>query len=459
MTEPIYAQRYRTKRHLPAGRAEAAYAGKDAEGHPVVVTVVRPVDADVFLRTMGVVASVRHLDLAPVVDAGRDGPDCYVVRWDYGDLDAAAMVERGPLAPADAALIGAAAAAGLAALHERGVVHGGVDPASLVRAEDGSVKLTGAGLAEAYPPPDLRPGTPPDMARYLSPEEVSGRAPSPASDVYRLGLVTYLLLTGRHVFDGADGRVVAQEQLDGVVQPPQLLNPAVPPALAQVVMRALEKDPGARGTAAQFQADIERVLRSAQVVAPIEKPRSRAWIWVVGLFVVLAAALAVAWALGAFDTGGGGDVKVPDLTGMTASAAGTTLADAGLKTGKITQVQSTVGPEGTVVSQSPPAGEQVSKGSAVDLEVAGKPDTFSDSGRRPRRDRELAGGRRGAAHGRRLHGDRRADAERHGARRQRDLPGPAGRGDRLAGQQGEHRGLHGSPDPDPDAVDVGQSMS
>jgi eukaryotic-like serine/threonine-protein kinase len=371
MTEPIYAQRYRTRRRLPAGRAEAAYAGRDAEGHPVVVTVVRPVDADVFLRTMGVVASVRHLDLAPVLDAGRDGPDCYVVRWDYGDVDAAAMVARGPMAPADAALVGASAAAGLAALHERGVVHGGVDPASLVRAEDGSLKLTGAGLAEAYPPPDLRPGTPPDMARYLSPEEVSGRAPSPASDVYRLGLVTYLLLTGRHAFDGADGRTVAREQLDGVVQPPQLLNPAVPPALAQIVMRALEKDPGVRGTAAQFQADIERVLSSAQVVEPVQKPRNRAWIWVVGLFVVLAAALAIAWALGAFDYGG--DVKVPDVTGMTAANAETTLTTAGLRTGTVTQVQSTAGPQGTVVGQSPAAGAEVTKGSAVDLEVAGKP--------------------------------------------------------------------------------------
>ncbi len=458
MTEPIYAQRYRTKRHLPAGRAEAAYAGKDAEGHPVVVTVVRPVDADVFLRTMGVVASVRHLDLAPVVDVGRDGPDCYVVRWDYGDVDAAAMVERGPLAPADAALIGASAAAGLAALHERGVVHGGVDPASLARAEDGSVKLTGAGLAEAYPPPDLRPGTPPDMARYLSPEEVSGRAPSPASDVYRLGLVTYLLLTGRHVFDGADGSAVAQEQLDGVVQPPQLLNPAVPPALSQIVMRALDKDPGARGTAAQFQADIERVLRSAQVVEPIQKPRSRAWIWVVGLFVVLAAALAVAWALGAFDTGGG-DVKVPDVTGMTTAKAGTTLTDAGFKTGKITQVQSTAGPEGTVVSQSPAAGEKAAKGSARRPRGGGQAHTHGDAGGGARRGRELAGGRGGAADAGRLHGGRRADAERFRACRQRDLPGPAGRGDRLAGQPGQHRGLQRAFDADPDPVDVGQSMS
>ncbi len=373
MTEPIYAQRYRTRRHLPSGRAEAAYAGRDADGHPVVVTVVRPVDPDAFLRTMGVVASVRHLDLAPVVDAGRDGSECFVVGWDYGDVDAAAMVGRGPLAPADAALVAAAAAAGLAALHERGVVHGDVAPERLVRAEDGSVKLTGAGIAEAFPPPDLRAGTSPAVARYLSPEEVSGRASSPASDVYGLGLVLYLLLTGRHAFDGQDGRLVAQEQLDGVVQPPQLLNPAVPPALAQVVMRALQKDPDARGTAAQFQADIEQVLRGAQVVEPPEMPPNRAWMWVVGLFVVLAAAVALAWALGAFGGGGGDEVKVPDVTGMTQAKAVATLTDAGFKTGTITQVQSTEGPEGTVVSQSPAADATAAKGTAVDLEVAATP--------------------------------------------------------------------------------------
>ena len=373
MTEPIYRQKYRARRHLPAGRAEAAYAGRDAEGHPVTVTVVRPADPDGFLRTMGVVASVRHLDLAPVVDAGRDGPDCYVVGWDYGAVDAETMVEHGPMPTSDAALVVASAAAGLAALHERGVVHGGVTPSSLVRAEDRSVKLTGAGIAEAFPPPDLRTGTSADVARYLSPEEVAGRAPSPASDVYRLGLVAYLLLTGRHALDGVDGRVVAQGQLDGVVQPPQLLNAEVPPALAQIVMRALQKDPGARGTAAQFQADIERVLRSAQVVQPPEKPRNWAWAWVVGLFVVLAAALAIAWALSAFGGEGADQVKVPDVTGMTAAKAGTTLTDAGFTTGKITQVQSTDGPQGTVVSQSPAAGDEADEGSAVDLEVAGEP--------------------------------------------------------------------------------------
>jgi serine/threonine-protein kinase len=373
MTESIYAQRYRTKKHLPPGRAAAAYEGRDAEGRPVVVTVVRPPDPDAFLRTMGVVASVHHLDLSPVLDAGRDGPDCFIVGWDYGHDDAGSMAARGPLAPAEAALVAAAGAAGLAALHERGVIHGDVRPETLVRADDGSVKLTGAGIGAAFPPPDLRPGTTPEVARYLSPEEVQGRAPSPAADVYRLGLVAYLLLTGRHAFDGEDGGLVAREQLDGLVQPPQLLNPEVPPALAQIVMRALSKDPGARGTAAQFQTDIERVLRSAQVVEPPPPRRSRAWLWI--LLVVIAAliALGAAYALGAFG-GGQADVKVPDVTGMTKKQAGETLADAGLTTGTVTRVQSTDGPEGTVVGQTPEAGKEVAEGSAVDLEVAGKPE-------------------------------------------------------------------------------------
>jgi beta-lactam-binding protein with PASTA domain len=64
---------------------------------------------------------------------------------------------------------------------------------------------------------------------------------------------------------------------------------------------------------------------------------------------------------------------VPDVTGMTEARAGTALADAGLVAGEVTQVQSTDGPEGTVVAQSPDAGEMVQEGSEVDLEVVASP--------------------------------------------------------------------------------------
>ena len=87
--------------------------------------------------------------------------------------------------------------------------------------------------------------------------------------------------------------------------------------------------------------------------------------------IVALAALAARWAFGAFDPGG--DVKVPDVTGMTRDRAGAALTDAGLKAGKVTRVQSTDGPEGTVVGQDPEAGAKVDEGAAVDLEVAGPP--------------------------------------------------------------------------------------
>jgi len=283
-------------------------------------------------------------------------------------------VVRGPLPVSVATLAAAEAAAGLAALHGHGVVHGGVEPETLVQTGDGTVKLTGAGLAAAYLPPDLPPGAPAAGARYLAPEEIQGRPAEPASDVYRLGLVLYLLLTGSHVFDGPDAATVAREHLDGVVQPPQFRNPEVPPALAQIVLRTLEKDPARRGSAAQLQQDLSGVLGAAQVqVAPEPaRPKNRGWIWALGVLVVVAlAGLGVAWAAGVFDSETPAkQVAVPDLVGMTEQGAAKALEQAGLKVGKVVSEESDKGPAGTVVSQDPPASTKVVEGTAVALTVS-----------------------------------------------------------------------------------------
>lgn len=374
MSEPLYAQRYRLVEALPPGWALAVHRAQDAGGRPVRITVVRPADPDAFMRRMGVVAAARHLDLPAVLDIGQDGADVFVVTEDVRGDDAAALVARGPLPVSVATLAAAEAAAGLAALHGHGAVHGGVEPETLVQTGDGTVKLTGAGLAAAYLPPDLRPGAPAAGARYLAPEEIQGRPAEPASDVYRLGLVLYLLLTGSHVFDGADAATVAREHLDGVVQPPQFRNPEVPPALAQIVLRTLEKDPARRGSAAQLQQDLSGVLGAAQVqVAPEPtRPKNRGWIWALGVLVVVAlAGLGVAWAAGVFDSETPAkQVAVPDLVGMTEQGAAKALEQAGLKVGEVVSEESDKGPAGTVVSQDPPASTKVVEGTAVALTVS-----------------------------------------------------------------------------------------
>ena len=374
MSEPLYAQRYRLVEALPPGWALAVHRAHDAGGRPVRITVVRPADPDAFMRRMGVVAAARHLDLPAVLDVGQDGADVFVVTEDVRGDDAAALVARGPLPVAAATMVAAEAAAGLAALHGHGAVHGGVEPQTLVQAGDGTIKLTGAGLAGAYLPPDLRPGAPALGARYLSPEEIRGRPAEPASDVYRLGLVLYLLLTGSHVFDGPDAANVAREHLDGVVEPPQFRNPEVPPALAQIVLRALEKDPARRGSAAQLQQDLSAVLGAAQVqvAPPPQKPKNRGWIWALGVLVVVAlAGLGVAWAAGVFSSEEPAkQVAVPDLVGMTEQGAAKALEQAGLKIGEVVSEQSDKGPAGTVVAQDPAAGTEVAEGGPVALTVS-----------------------------------------------------------------------------------------
>jgi eukaryotic-like serine/threonine-protein kinase len=374
VSESMYAQRYRLVEALPPGRAQAIHRALDTADRPLIITVLRPADADSFVRHMGTVAAARHLDLAAVVDVGRDGADTYVVTEDVRGADAAALVARGLLPVGAASMIGAEAAAGLAALHSYGVVHGSVAADTVVQAGDGTVKLTGAGLAAAYPHLDLSATAPAAAARYLSPEEAAGGAATPASDVYRLGLVLYLLLTGAPLFDGPDAATVAREQRDGVPQPPQFRNPDVPPALAQVVLRVLEKDPARRGTAAQLQDDLERVLGSAQVqVAPVpEKRRSKAWIWITAIVLLALIGLAIAWAAGAF-----GDkeqqskqVVVPDVAGMTQQAARTALEQAGLKVGNVVTEPSTQGPVGTVIAQVPAAATTVPRNTVVSLTVA-----------------------------------------------------------------------------------------
>jgi len=375
VTDSLYAQRYRLVEALPPGRALAVHRALDSQGRTVRITVVRPFDADAFQRQMGAVSAARHLDLPAVFDVGRDGLDSYVVTEDVEGTDALAMVARGALPVSDAGMIGAQAAAGLAALHALGVVHGGIGPEQVVRTADGTIKLTGAGLAGGYPQTDLRPGAPAAGAQYLSPEEAQGKPPEPASDVYRLGLVLYLMLTGTGVFDGPDARTVAQEHIDGVVQPPQLRNPDVPPAIAQVVLRALDKDPMRRGSAAQLQADLSSILGSAQVemLPPLpQKPKNRGWIWALGVLVIVAiAALAVLWAGGVFksETPAKADITVPNVVGMTQSGATNALLAANLAVGKVTEVQTNSAPGGSVVTQDPAASTKAPEGTKVALSV------------------------------------------------------------------------------------------
>ncbi|HOT23586.1 MAG TPA: PASTA domain-containing protein [Thermoleophilia bacterium] len=376
MADRQFVGPYRVTGPAPAGRALEAYQAVDGEGHAVVVKLIAPVDRERFLAQMREIAAIDHPNIAKVLDWGVEGDLSYVVTGAIEGNDLASLTALGgPPAAAVVAELGAQAAAALAALHARGIVHGGVTPLTMVRTADGTLKLTDAGLATAAGPVDLSDADPPEAAYFVSPEEVLARPVTPLSDVYALGASLYTIAVGCVPFDGPNALVVAQKHVGAAPDPPRRFRPDLPAPLERTILKAMGKQPEQRPASAE---ELRRALaRSATVLrdappapasAPTERPRTPIWPWVIGL-VIVAAVLAAIWVPGLF---AGGSVSVPSVTGMTLDQARQTLADAGLEVGSVTpDASATTAPQGTVLSQDPTAGEKVDEGSAVALVIAG----------------------------------------------------------------------------------------
>jgi len=255
----------------------------------------------------------------------------------------------------------------VAGLHQRGWVHGDVRPANLtVGPAEGEISLLAPGTsARRFQP--LDPGQPAAQAHYLAPEVIRGSLPTPASDVYSLGVVTYEAATGVVPFDGKDAHAVAAKHLQAAPNPPSSVAADVPAALDAAVLRALDKEPGARFAGA---ADMAAALSAATgAEAPATGPPKRTGLWVVlGIVaVVLLAAIVLA-------TANRNATAVPELAGLTFAEAQQELAEASLVLGRVSyQPEIPAGVEqGTVVAQSPGAGERARKDEAVDITLAGR---------------------------------------------------------------------------------------
>ncbi|MEX1310803.1 MAG: serine/threonine-protein kinase [Candidatus Sulfomarinibacteraceae bacterium] len=146
-------------------------------------------------------------------------------------------------------------------LHENRIVHRDVKPSNLLVAEDGSIKLSDLGLVRSLDRgSDLTRtlegvGTP----RFMSPEQLKGEAPTPACDLYSLGVTMYQLLAGRLPFDGDSAFQIADGHLH--LRPPGIREhrPECPRWLARFVEKLLEKNPAERfGSAEHARSVLDR---------------------------------------------------------------------------------------------------------------------------------------------------------------------------------------------------------
>ncbi|WP_460666213.1 protein kinase domain-containing protein [Kribbella swartbergensis] len=201
------------------------------------------------LRSAPSIVRVESLDELP---DGRTG-----LRMEFCPQSLPDLVAVGPLPIGDVIILGQILSSVLAEAHDAGLVHGGVTPANVLERPSGQPALADFGVA-------LRLRFPRDLmgdAAYTAPEVLRDGELSEHADVYGLGAVLYLALTGQSPFPARPG-----ESADGVVlrvlrePPPEVSGRDVPRALSGLLMRMLAKDPEARPDAATVLREFEALL-------------------------------------------------------------------------------------------------------------------------------------------------------------------------------------------------------
>ncbi|MEU0312662.1 Stk1 family PASTA domain-containing Ser/Thr kinase [Nocardioides sp. NPDC006273] len=286
--------------------------------------------------------------------------------------------------------------------HRNGIIHRDIKPGNVMLTPAGDVKVMDFGIARALNDAQstmTQTAAVVGTAQYLSPEQARGEQVDARSDVYSAGCLLYELLTGRPPFVGDSPVSVAYQHVREHAQPPSAHDPSLPRELDAIVMKSLAKRVEDRYQSAQaMRTDIERFLAGRPVQAtvppsfdqtqvaqavpggpsngdfyPPQDDRSegpRPWVLILlGLVIVGLIGLGAYFLPAAL---GPQTTPAPDVTGLTEQKARAELSTAKLK-GEVKQESSDTVAVGVVISQSPPAGQDVEEGSTVTLTVSTGP--------------------------------------------------------------------------------------
>lgn len=232
-------------------------------------------------REARIVARIRHDALVTIYDLGQsaDGRTYIAMEYLEGTVLRRVLQTRGVLPVDEAARWMAQACDGIEVAHQAGVIHRDIKPENLFLTSTGQMKVLDFGVAKPMNDGDVTSartaagmvlGTP----RYMAPEQATGRALFPATDVYAVGCVFFEMITGTPVFEMNDARELLWNHLH--TPPPTLVGRtgrAFDPELEALVARALHKDPAQRfPRAADLGAALRRFTERRVSVAPPREP-------------------------------------------------------------------------------------------------------------------------------------------------------------------------------------------
>jgi eukaryotic-like serine/threonine-protein kinase len=281
---------YRVEHELGGGGMSRVFVALETTlGRAVVVKVLHPdMAADVsierFRREIRVSAQLQHPHIVPVLAAGETGGLPYfTMPYIEGRSLRAELASVGELPVRSAILLLREIASALAYSHAHGVIHRDIKPENIL-ISGGSAMVTDFGVAKALEASTLQKtggltsagvalGTP----AYMAPEQIAANEPIDARvDIYAFGVLAYELLTGSPPFAGRSAQALIAAHMTTQPEPIDRRRPGLPPALAALVMRCLEKRPSDRPQSASEVADtLGNVIGGEAEAHAARKPRTR----------------------------------------------------------------------------------------------------------------------------------------------------------------------------------------
>jgi serine/threonine-protein kinase len=194
-------------------------------------------------------ANLSHINIVTVHDFGfENGSPYLVMEYIVGTDLKSIILEQHKLMAKDTLPLILQACAGIGYAHRAGLVHCDVKPHNFIISRDKRLKVTDFGIARALS--SINPDESSDVVwgspLYFSPEQASGSAPSPASDVYSLGVVLYECLVGQTPFYSEDVSELSMMHREKPPLPPRYFDPNIPDSLQKIILRALSKEPASR---------------------------------------------------------------------------------------------------------------------------------------------------------------------------------------------------------------------
>ena len=213
---------------------------------------------DRFMREARAVARLDHPNIVPVYDTGRIDAYHFLAMKYLDGLTLSRILDGGRLSPQRVASYAGQAAAALEYAHQQGVVHRDVKPGNMIVDDQGWLTITDFGLARLSQEMRMTmTGTLLGTPAYMAPEQVSGDAVTPQTDIYQLGVVTYEMLTGLTPFRDRPQHAILLAHLNEQPEPVHDLHENLTPEIDAVVQRALAKAPADRfPSVSDFSAEL-----------------------------------------------------------------------------------------------------------------------------------------------------------------------------------------------------------